>query len=309
METKGAPILDNSTEHVHEPEPRKDDHAELDGKDVSPAQFLIALKQMGKDIKGEVASIKEESKQAMDSLEKGIRNLNVNQATMGDAIGSLKHDQGELSKTVVAVQSRLDTVQAELEVTKQAVAEVKRETGASAEAIAEKINSATNIVKLEEDLQAAINVARKNVITIGWKPQNSASNHDGAKDFLKTILGKSDTEIENLGLIGASYTKTDTSYPAGVLTFNSETSVGLVLSEKKKAQQKNIKVKADVPLAYKDVDKGWKHKAYLRYMKGYVSRFEFEGTTYVYKYKMKDNGAKQEYYQWTVDSRFKPESL
>ena len=44
-------------------------------------------------------------------------------------------------------------------------------------------------------------------------------------------------------------------------------------------------------------------------MKGYVSKFEFEGTTYVYKYKMKDNGANQEYYQWTVDSKFKPTSL
>ncbi|MCP3678891.1 MAG: hypothetical protein GY782_00755, partial [Gammaproteobacteria bacterium] len=86
-------------------------------------------------------------------------------------------------------------------------------------------------------------------------------------------------------------------------------SVGLILSDKRKAQQKNIKVKADVPLAYKEVDKGWKHKAYLRYNKGYVSRFEWEGTTYVYKYKMKDNGANQEYYQWIEDSRFKPDSF
>ncbi len=142
-------------------------------------------------------------------------------------------DQGELSKTVAEVQSRLDTMQTELEETKKVVADHKRETGASAEAIAENIRSATEKVKLEEDLQAAINVARRNVITIGWKPQNSASNYDRAKDFLKTVLGKSDTEIENLGLIGASYTKTDTNHPAGVLSFNSETSVGLVLSDKR----------------------------------------------------------------------------
>ena len=309
MDTKGAALLDDSAEHVPEHEPRKDDQVELHDTDVTSAQLLIALKQMSKDIRGEVASIKEESKQSMDSLEIGIRNLTLSQATMGNTIGTMRADQGELSKTVAEVQSRLDTMQIELEETKKVVADHKRDTGASVDVIAENIRCATEKVKLEEDLQAAINVARNNVITIGWKPQNTVSNLDGAKEFLKVILGKSDTEIENLGLVNASYTKTDTNHPVGVLTFNSDTSVGLVLSDKRKAREKNIKVKADVPLAYKDVDKQWKHKAYLRFMKGYVSRFEFEGTTYVYKYKMKDNGANQEYYQWTVDSRFKPESL
>ena len=82
-----------------------------------------------------------------------------------------------------------------------------------------------------------------------------------------------------------------------------------MLKDKKKAKAKDIQLKPDIPPAYKDTDKKWRQAQYRRFQKGYVTRIEFEGIEYVTRYKKKDNGATNEYYNWIDEDRFTPTSV
>ena len=82
-----------------------------------------------------------------------------------------------------------------------------------------------------------------------------------------------------------------------------------MLKNKKKAKAKDIKLKPDIPLAYKNTDKKWRQAEYRRFPKGFVTRIEFEGIEYVTRYKKKDNGAANEYYNWIEEDEFTPTSV
>merc|ERR1712082_342395 len=98
---------------------------------------MAAIEKMNKEIREDKANTKVESKQSMDSLAAGIRQLTINQAAMDNTIGTMKSEQGELSKTVAAMQVKLDSVQMELDETKKVVDEHKYVTATSVDVIAD----------------------------------------------------------------------------------------------------------------------------------------------------------------------------
>ena len=55
--------------------------------------------------------------------------------------------------------------------------------------------------------------------------------------------------------MSASFSRLDSNWPTGILTFSNENSAIALLKDKKKAKAKNVKLKSDIPMAYKDVEK------------------------------------------------------
>ncbi len=71
----------------------------------------------------------------------------------------------------------------------------------------------------------------------GYKPDLGISELEAGKQFLKAIIGKSDSEITNLELLSVSFSKADSDYPTGLLTFKSESTVGSLLRYKRKCRE------------------------------------------------------------------------
>ena len=182
-------------------------------------------------------------------------------------------------------------------------------TGADVKKNAERVEMATETARVHKELMIAIEDSKTKVVAIGWKPTLDNNDYESAKEFLKNVMDKSEDEIRQIGLVSASFSRLDSSWPTGVLMFTNEKSAIALLRNKKKAKAKNIKLKSDIPMAYKEVDKKWRQTQYRRFQKGFVSKIEFEGIDYVTSYKKKDNGANNEYYNWFEEDRFTPTSI
>ena len=53
----------------------------------------------------------------------------------------------------------------------------------------------------------------------------------------------------------------------------------------------------------------YRSKSYIKYMKGYATWIGFEGPKYVMHYKLRDNAAQGKFYQWISYGEFKPKSI
>ena len=165
--------------------------------------------------------------------------------------------------------------------------------------------AAADRVNLDSELQSAINASAKDIVIQGYKPDKNISELDAGKTFLKDVMGKCDNEIQNLELLSVSFTRTDSDYPAGMLSFKSDTSGNSLLKDKRKCREKGLKLKESVPLVYRDMQRKYRSEAYTKYIKGYATWIGFEGSNYVMRYKHRDNAAKGMFYQWTTYNEFK----
>ena len=159
---------------------------------------------------------------------------------------TIKKDQDSLAKQVKELR-------AELNDTKLEVAEHRKLTGTNIDEIANKMRAAADRVNLDSELQSAINAIAKDIVIQGYKPDKNISELEAVKKFLKDIMGKSDNEIYSLELLSASFTRTDSDWPADVLSFKSETLVNNLLKDKIKCRDKGIKLKESVPLVYREM--------------------------------------------------------
>ena len=89
------------------------------------------------------------------------------------------------------------------------------------------------------------------MIVSGFKPDPDVSGFEAAKKFLHDVLEKTDDEIQHIGLTSAEFNGVSTDWPTGVLCFKAESTVISLLKLKGKARNKNIKIKNDVPIAYR----------------------------------------------------------
>ena len=181
----------------------------------------------------------------------------------------MRVQQTKLVDTANDHQKQLNEIEAELDSQRKNLEEFKSLTGADVRKIAENVENATEIARVNKELLIAINDSKTKVVSIGWKPTRDISDFKFANKFLRDIMTKSDEEIHQIGLVSAKYTRLDTNFPTGVLTFNNENSATALLQNKKKAKAKNIKLKPDIPMAYKDTEKKLHQAQYRRFQKGF----------------------------------------
>ena len=224
------------------------------GPNPSNAQLMEMLKRMNKDIteskgiKQDLNDFRTETFSSMKSLQSDIKGLGDNQKTLETMIDAMKKEQDSMASQVKDLRDGLAATNFE-------VAEIKKFTGANIDEIASNIKAAADRVNLDADLQNAINVANKDLVIQGYKPDLGISELEAGKKFLKDIIGKSDSEITNLELLSVSFSKADSDYPTGLLTFKSESTVGSLLRYKRKCREKGIKIKESVPLVYNQMQK------------------------------------------------------
>ena len=283
-----------------------------DGPQPSNAEIMKLLMDFKQDfnsdkgikteIKAELAEFRTETCTGMANLQANMKGLGENQKTLESRIEIITNNQDSLAQQVKDLREELNS-------TKKDLAEHRQMTGTDMNKIADNMKAAAEKVTLEQDLQKAINETAKMVVIQGYHPDKDLSDLDSAKKFLKDIMGKRTKEIDNLELLSASFSKTDSDFPSGLLTFKLESSVTSLLKEKKKCRDKGLKLKESVPLVYRDMQRKYRSEAYNKYIKGFATWVGFEGTHYIMRYKKKDNAAKGEYYEWTVFDDFKPSSI
>ena len=202
------------------------------GEVVQPSNLeIMAMLQSMKlnftsEIKTELTDFRTEALSSMSALKANIQVLGESQKSIEGRIDAMETGQGTLAKEVKEMR-------AELNETKRDLAEHRNLTGSNINEIAKNMKAATERVSLDENLQKAINKAAKDIVIQGYKPDKSLSALDAGKKFLYEVMGKSSKEIDNLELLSVSFTRTDSDYPSGVLTFKNESSATNLLKDKK----------------------------------------------------------------------------
>ena len=225
------------------PNARVDAAKSNDTNQPSNAQLMTILLSMkqelteSKEITSEITAFRLEAKNGMETLQVNVKGLKI----LESSSHLIKQDQDTLANEVRELRAGFNK-------TKLEVAEHRKLTGTNIDKIANNMKAAADRVNLDSELQSAINETAKDIVIQGFKPDSGMSELDAGKEFLKDIMGKSDTEIKNLQLLSASFTRTDSDWPAGVLSFQSETSVNNLLKDKRKYREKGLKLKESVPL-------------------------------------------------------------